>query len=176
MKEIEVKIIGVNCEDIKNKVISLGGVQTKHEFQENHIFSLPKHLNSNGYIRIRVIKDYLHNRNSVLLCIKKILSQDEVRIVDENEFEVSSFNEANGFLSALNIEFIAQENKERVSYKLNNSLIEFEKWDESVFPIPYVEVESPSVNELNNILDILSIDKSYVTSKGLIEIKKEMGI
>ncbi|MEF9951318.1 MAG: CYTH domain-containing protein [Clostridium sp.] len=176
MKEIEVKVIGIDCSAIKEKLTKLNANLVKNEFQENHIYALPKSLGAKGYIRIRVIKDYLNNNDKTLLCIKKILSQDTVRIVDENEFEVSSFIEAKGFLNSLNIEFIATENKERVSYKLNDSLIEFEKWDEKVFPLPYIEVESPCEESLNSILDILSINRKYVTSKGLLEIKKDMGL
>ncbi|KMT20855.1 class IV adenylate cyclase [Clostridium cylindrosporum] len=176
MSEIEVKVIGIDCNDLKDKVKSLGGTLVKKEFQENYIFSLPSELNSTGYIRIRVTKDYLHNNNKTLLCIKKVISQEKVRKMDEREFEVDNFDEAFGFLSALNIEFLSKENKSRESYKLNNSLIEFDKWDDEVFPYPYAEIESEDEEELNNIVSLLNIPTDKVTSKGLLQIKKEMGL
>lgn len=176
MNEVEVKVIGVNCEEIRSKIISLNGILVKKEFQENHIFSLPENLNAKGYIRIRVIKDYLNGNNKTLLCIKKVISQDKVRKMDEREFEVDNFDEAIGFLSALNIEFLSQENKSRESYSLEDALIEFDTWDEKVFPHPYVEIEAENEERLYSIINLLEIPHDKVTSKGLIEIKKEMGL
>lgn len=176
MNEVEVKVIDINCEEVKSKIKSLNGTLVKKEFQENHIFSLPKELNSKGYIRIRVIKDYLHMDNKIFLCIKKVISQDSVRKMEEREFEVNSFDEAFGFLSALNIEFLSQENKTRESYRLDNALIEFDKWDDKVFPYPYIEIEAENEEKLYSIINLLEIPLNKVTSKGLLEIKKEMGL
>lgn len=176
MKEIEVKVLNINCENLKSKIKSLGGKLVKNEFQENHIFALPENLDSNGYIRIRVIKDYITNTTKYFMCIKKVLSQDKVRKMDEKEFEVSSFDEAFGFLLSLNIKFLSQEDKKRESYILNDTLIEFDKWDDSVFPYPYAEIEAENENKLYAILDLLEIPREKVTSKGLLQIKQEMGL
>lgn len=178
MNEVEVKVIGIDCEKLKEKIILFKGELIKKEFQENHIFSLPENINESGYIRIRVIKDQLNNKDKVLLCIKKVLSKetDSVRKMDEKELEVNNFNEAYGFLKALNIKFINQENKYRESYKLNNTLIEFDTWDENVFPYTYAEIEAENESELYKVVNLLEIPRDKITSKGLIQIKKEMGI
>ncbi len=176
MNEIEVKVIGIDCEKLKEKVISLDGKIVKKEFQENHIFQLPESINANGYIRIRVIRDDLNSLNKTFMCVKKVLSTEGVRKMDEKEFEVSDFNEAFGFLESIDIKFISQENKYRESYEINNSLIEFDTWDEKVFPYTYAEIESENELKLQEIVSLLEIPSENITSKGLLQIKKEMGI
>lgn len=176
MNEIEVKILDIDCNTIKNKINSLGGILVKNEFQENHIFSLPENINGSGYIRIRVIQDFLTNSKKTFLCIKKVISQNEFREMNESEFEIDSFKEAFNFLDMININFLRQENKKRESYSLNNTLIEFDTWDKSVFPHPYIEVEAKNEKDLFTTLNLLNISKDKVTSKGLLEIKKDMGL
>lgn len=176
MNEIEVKIIDIDCLEIEERIHTLNGKLIKDEFQENYIFSLPKGLNENGYIRIRKTEDFLDSSTKVLLCIKKVIFQGEFREMEEKEFEVSDFEEAFGFLDMLHFEFLRQENKKRKSYLLNNSLIEFDTWDDSVFPKPYIEIEAKNEKDLFDTLSLLNIDKDKITSKGLLEIKKEMGL
>lgn len=176
MNEIEVKVLNVNCEEIKTKIKSLGGVLVKNEFQENHIFSLPEDIKTGGYIRIRVIEDSLTNSKKIFLCGKKLISQSKFRKMDESEFEVNSFKEAFNFLNMINIKFLHKENKKRESYKLNNTLIEFDTWDKSIFPDTYIEIEAENEKDLLSTLSLLNINKENVTSKGLLEIKKDMGL
>lgn len=176
MNEIEVKILDINCNTIKNKISSLGGTLVKNEFQENHIFSLPQNINGSGYIRIRVIQDFLTNSKKTFLCVKKIISQNEFREMNESEFEIGSFNEAFEFLHMINISFLRQENKKRESYSLNNTLIEFDTWDKNVFPQTYIEIEAQNEKDLFSTLNLLNISKDKITSKGLLEIKKDMGL
>lgn len=41
MNEIEVKVIDVDTESIKRKVIDKGGILVKKEIQENYMYGLP---------------------------------------------------------------------------------------------------------------------------------------
>lgn len=71
MKEIEVKVLNVDVDLVKSKIISLGGVNIKKEHQENYFFNMPNC--DNGYIRIRKIQDLLNNITKITLCVKKYL-------------------------------------------------------------------------------------------------------
>lgn len=174
MKEIEVKVLNVDVDLVKSKIISLGGVNIKKEHQENYFFNMPNC--DNGYIRIRKIQDLLNNITKITLCVKKIFKNGIARENIEHEFEVSSFDECLAFLNVIGISKYKREDKYRESYILNDSLIEFDTWSKDVFPYPYIEIEAPSYEALDNIISILQIPKENITSKGLLEIKKEMGL
>ncbi|MBZ4664321.1 MAG: hypothetical protein JG776_2039 [Caloramator sp.] len=174
MKEIEVKVLNVDLEKIKGKLKSLNAEKVKEENQKNYFFSLPN--GENGYVRMRIIEDLIERKEKITLCIKKIFKTDFARQNIEHEFEVSDFNECLNFLNELGIKDYKREDKYRESYMLNGTLIEFDNWDKKVFPIPYIEIEAPSIEALEDILKILDIPKDKITSKGLLEIKKDMGL
>lgn len=174
MKEIEVKVLGLDILDMKNKVINLGGNLVKNEHQENYFWSLKD--TDTGYLRIRRINDLVNNREKITLCIKKIHTTEFARENIEHEFEVSSFDECMSFVKALGFNDFKREDKHRESYILNDVLIEFDTWDKNVFPYPYIELEAPNHEALRKIIDLLEIPQEKITSKGLLEIKKEMGL
>ncbi|EYE89044.1 adenylate cyclase [Fervidicella metallireducens AeB] len=175
MNEIEVKVLDVDIETIKKKIVELKGVLIKKEYQENYIYSLPMHLNNrNGYIRIRRTHDLLKDTYENILCIKKIISQDDFRITEENEVTVSSIEDCKNFLEALEVKFFRKQNKYRESYLLSDSLIEIDEWDKDIFPDPYIEIEAKTPEILESILAALSIPKEKTTSLTLEEIKKNL--
>lgn len=177
MKEIEVKVLGIDIEKTKKDVIELGGNLIKKEYQENFYYKLPDNMNeTKGYIRIRKIHNLLDNSHKTVLCVKKLLFQGKFRSCDEHEFEVSNFQECKLFLDSIKLSYLKQENKLRESYLIGNTLIEFDTWDKDVFPYPYIEIEAQCEKDIFDLLDKLKIDKSLATSKSLEEIKKEKGL
>jgi adenylate cyclase class 2 len=104
MDEIEVKVIDVDTEYIKNKIAVLGGKPVKNEFQYNYIYELPPHVeNRDGYIRIRRIHDLNNDTYKNILCIKKIISRKESKITEEHETPIESLEEGLSFLNAMEI-------------------------------------------------------------------------
>lgn len=175
MNEIEVKVLDVDIEAIRTKIVELNGVLIKREYQENYIYTLPTNLkNRNGYIRIRRTHDLFKDTYENILCIKKIISQNDFRITDENEVTVSSIEDCKNFLEALEVKFFRKQNKYRESYLLLDSLIEIDEWDKDIFPEPYIEIEAKTPEILNSVLTALSIPKEKTTSLTLEEIKKNI--
>lgn len=173
MKEIEVKVLNIDFDMVKKKLGKLGAKKIKQENQQNYFFSLKE---ENGYVRIRVIEDLISNSKKITLCIKKIFKLQNVRQNIEHEFEVSDFNECLLFLKELGFKDYKREDKYRESYILEDVLIEFDTWDKSVFPYPYIEIEAPNIEALERITGLLEIPKENITSKGLLEIKRDLGI
>lgn len=177
MNEVEVKVLNINIEAIKKKILSLGGHIVKKENQENHFYNFPSHMaNCKGCIRIRKTTSLLDGSEKTYLCIKKMLSQKKTRIMEENELQVPGFKSADDFLKALDIKHNCLVKKYRESYKLLNALIEIDIWDKETFPEPYIEIEGASEEKIKEILSILEIPFDKATSKSLDEIKKEMGL
>ena len=72
----------------------------------------------------------------------------------ETEIEVPSIKEANNLLEALGYAYKSYQEKERVTYVLDDYELDIDTWP----GIPtYVEVEGKSEKDLNNILKKLGI-------------------
>jgi adenylate cyclase class 2 len=177
MHELEVKVLGVDIEDVKNKIKMLVGKLVKKEQQENYIYALPPHMkDERGYIRIRRVHDLINDSVKNIMCIKTIVSQEKYRTTEEHEFEVLDFKESTNFLKGMRLEFAGQHDKYRESYNLKDTLIEIDIWDRETFPEPYLEIEATDEKNIFEVLDLLEIPHEKATSKTLEEIKEEMGI
>lgn len=177
MNEIEVKILGVDIDKIKEKILLLGGKLLKQEIQENYCYDLPPHLsNQNGFIRIRKIKSLIDSSEKVILCSKKIISQSKARITDENEVEINSFEDCLKFVESLELKLYRRSNKQRESYTLNDALIEIDTLDKDEFPEPYIEIEAVNENLIYDVMDLLEIPRDKATSKSLRQIRLEMNL
>jgi adenylate cyclase, class 2 len=177
MDEIEVKVLGINVDEIRDRVIILGGKLVKKEMQENHIYHFPPHVeNQNGYIRIRTIHNQIDDTHKNILTSKKIISQGKYRKTEEQEVLVSDLQSCQNFLNALELKFYKQQNKYRESYELSGALIEIDEWDKDIFPEPYIEIEAEHEDKLFEVLKMLEIPEEKVTSKTLEQLKEEMGI
>lgn len=177
MNEIEVKVLGIDIEAVKDRIIKLGGKLVKKEIQQNYYYDLPPYIeNQNGYIRLRAVHNLLDDSYKNILCIKKIIFQGNYRMSEEHEFEVLNTDECKRFFEAMELKFQSREDKYRESYFFKDALVEIDIWEKEVFPHPYIEIEAASEDKIYEILAALNIPKDKATSKNLSEIKKEMGI
>lgn len=74
MKEIETRIIKIDIEEIRKKLLDLGAIKVKEESQINNIydFSDKKLLKNKGYARIRYIKDVIKNEEHYYMTVKNL--------------------------------------------------------------------------------------------------------
>ena len=172
MKEIETKIININIDDIRSKLISLHCLKIKEENQINEIYYFPdrKLLNEKGYARIRTIRDNIKNETHYFLTVKKMVSQEKYKVMDEYEVEVLDAVECKKVLSSLGLDLIESINKYRESYKYKNTLVEIDVNDKSFCPFPYIEVESSNEEEIKEIVNLLGYTMEDTTSKTMYEI------
>lgn len=174
MKELEVKILDINLEDIRNKVKSLNCKNVKKENQINKIFDFKDNtlLKKQGYARIRIVEDLLLNSNRYYMTVKKILSQSKFKIMDEYEVEISNSQEGENIFKALGLEMTQCLKKYRESYQYKDSLIEIDINDKSFCPFPYIEIESPNEEELEEVIHLLGYSIEDTTSKNIYELIK----
>ena len=73
MRELETRIVDIDVDDIRSKLLALGGVKVKSEDQVNEIydFSDGRLLQAKGYARIRTITDRLTNKETIFMTTKK---------------------------------------------------------------------------------------------------------
>ncbi|MCR1972224.1 class IV adenylate cyclase [Clostridium cochlearium] len=174
MKELEVKILNIDLEDIRNKVNLLNCKNVKKENQINKIFDFKDNtlLKQQGYARIRIVEDLLLNCNRYYMTVKKILSQSKFKIMDEHEIEISNDKEGENIFKALGLQMNQCIRKYRESYKYKDSLIEIDINDKSFCPFPYIEIESPNEKELEEIVNLLGYSIEDTTSKNIYELIK----
>ena len=106
------------------------------------------HNNSKKWIRVRQTND------KTTIAVKHILADNGTGIQQmlETEIEVSNIKEANGLLEALGYSYKSYQEKERITYVLDEYELDIDTWP----GIPtYVEVEGKSEDDLKNILSKL---------------------
>ncbi|MFV3012621.1 class IV adenylate cyclase [Clostridium botulinum] len=175
MKEIETRIIKINIEEIRKKLLDLGAIKVKEESQINNIydFSDKKLLKNKGYARIRYIKDVIENEEHYYMTVKKLISQERYKIMEENETEILDFKEGEHIFKALGLELIESISKFRESYKYKETLVEIDINDKNFCPFPYIELESNNEEELEELVELLGYSMNDTTSKTIYEILNE---
>lgn len=106
------------------------------------------HNNSKKWIRVRQTND------KTTIAVKHILADNGTGIQQmlETEIEVPSIKEANGLLEVLGYSYKSYQEKERITYILDEYELDIDTWP----GIPtYVEIEGKSEDDLNNILNKL---------------------
>ncbi|WP_125153386.1 class IV adenylate cyclase [Clostridium rectalis] len=172
MEELEVKILDIDVDYIRKKALELGCKNVKKENQINNIFDFPTKdlLKMQGYARIRIVEDLLNNKKKYFMTTKRILSQNKFKIMDENEIEISDAVEGENIFNSLGLNLIQSIKKYRESYQYKNSLIEIDINEKSFCPFPYIEIESPNENQLEELVLLLGFSMKDTTSKNIYEL------
>ncbi|NEZ47078.1 CYTH domain-containing protein [Clostridium niameyense] len=174
MKELETRIIDINIDEIRYKLVQIGAKKVKQENQINNIYDFPDNrlIKNKGYARIRYIKDLINNKEIYYMTVKKLLSQNKFKVMDENEIKISNLNEGKNIFSALGLNLVQCIKKYRESYKYKNTLIEIDINDPSFCPFPYIELETNNEDELKEVVELLGYTINDTTSKTIYEILK----
>ncbi|MDP4088732.1 MAG: CYTH domain-containing protein [Bacillota bacterium] len=177
MHEIETRILDVDVDFIRARMVELGAVKVKAENQINDIydFSDRRLLEKKGYARVRIIEDLLNNKNVYYMTTKKMLSQERFKVMEENEVTVDSPEAAEGIFKALGLDLVQSIKKYRESYRYKNTLVEIDINDTSFCPFPYIEIETQLEVELEEVVQLLGYNMKDTTSKTIYEILGERG-
>lgn len=178
MKELETRIIDINVEDIRDKLIKIGAKKVKEENQINFIydFSDRRLLKNKGYARIRLVEDSLNNDIYSYMTVKKLLSQEKYKIMDEYETKIDNAEIGKQIFQSLGLTLVESIKKYRESYKYKNTLIEIDINEKSFCPFPYIEIETNCDKELLEIVSLLGYTLEDTTSKTIYEILGEKGV
>lgn len=178
MNEIEVKIIDINIDIIKQKLESIQAVKVKMENQINNIFDFPDErlLSQKGYARIRIVEDLLNNKTVNYMTTKKMISQEKYKVMEEKEVLISDGKTGEDIFISLGLVLKGSIKKYRESYKYKNTLIEIDINDKSFCPFPYIEIESPTGEELEEVVNLLGYTIQDTTSETIYEILSGKGV
>ncbi|EEI83447.1 class IV adenylate cyclase [Anaerococcus tetradius] len=174
-REIEVKVLDIDIDKMKEKLESLGGKLINHEFQTNYTF-IPKGEGefSDGYLRIRETIYTNGENKDIELTFKEVKTVDDVRINNEYTTHIDSVTMMIKILEHMGIELEYQGKKERISYTYKNQRFDIDIWDKETYPKPYMEIEFTNQSMIDEIIDDLDIDRASVTNKSITELREEL--
>lgn len=174
-RELEVKLINIDLEDLKNLLLKKGASLTHHEKQENILISSKTSnlICDRDYMRIRLVKDLLNNKSYNYLTYKKMVEDSEFKRAEEYTIEFDNLSNLKKILEFIKLDDFVSTFKERFSYSYKNIRIDFDYWDRNSFPLDYAEIEANSKEELNKFLDEFSISRENISSKSIKELREE---
>ncbi|KGN03267.1 adenylate cyclase [Clostridium novyi A str. 4570] len=175
MNEIETRIVDIDVDDVRSKMLSVGATKVKQENQINNIYDFEDRrlLKEKGYARIRIVKDELNNKDVYFMTTKKLLSQDKYKLMSENEVTISDAQEGANIFTSLGLKLFESIKKYRESYKYKNTLVEIDINEKSFYPFPYIEIETSVEEELEEVVSILGYTMKDTTSKTIYQILEE---
>lgn len=178
-KELEVKVININKEEIENRLKEVGAKLVKKEFQINTIFDTDDRIikyTHNGYLRIRESRDQINNRTECIFTLKKNVSNDGIRENIEIESKIEDKEAIKKILRHLGLTVKHEGIKERISYSYEDILFDIDTWDKNTYPEPYLEIEVVKKEDLEKAIKLLGLDRNNVTDKSLAKLRMEKGL
>lgn len=168
MKEIEVKVIDINKEEMVKKLLDLGAekvfegklVSNLYDFEDKSI------KKQHSLLRLRKKED------KVFLTFKKSISKERVKIEEETETDVKDFETVDKILQEIGLLVRVANEKKRTTYKINNTLFEIDEVES--IPI-FMEIEAPEENIIFEYVKKLGIDKEKVKNWSGKEILEHYG-
>lgn len=172
MNEIEVKIIDIDKAAIIRKLEALGCERVKDESQINTIYDFPdlRLLSKKGYARVREVKNKLTGKETVYLTLKRMLSQEKYKVMEEHETPIKDGETGHGIFLGLGLIVRKILIKDRISYLYKHSLVEIDDVDHAEYPFPLLEVETAFEDELEEIVELLGYTMADTTSRTMAEI------
>lgn len=179
MKELEVKILNINLEDMESRLRGLGATLIDKELQVNTLIDSKENFIQNSldsYLRIRETKSILTNKVKITLTMKKNINREGIRENIEINTDISDKDAMLEILKSLGYYVIQEGFKERTSYALKDVRFDLDKWDDSTYPYPYMEIEVNDEHQLEDMIKLLNIPKKDISTKSIVELRKEKNL
>lgn len=164
--ELEVKILEINPQALVQKLLDIGAEKVSETvLQRRYVYDVIPPRDS-AWIRLR------DDGKKITLTIKEILN-DEIDGTKEIEVTVDNLQKANKLLEFLGFKSRAYQENKRTSFKLGSVEIEIDEWPQ--IP-PYMEIEGPSKEEIEEVVSQLGYSMSDTTSENTEKIYARYGL
>lgn len=177
MRELEVKILNMDLNELESKIQALGATLTSKEVQVNTLIDSKDNFIQNqldSYMRIRETKSLLTDKVNFTLTMKRNIERDGIRENIEINTDIDDKASMLEILKALGYEVFKEGYKERTSYALGNIRFDLDKWDKLTYPYPYMEIEVNVEDELEDMIKLLDIPRENISTKSIVELADEL--
>ncbi len=173
MEEVEIKLIGCDEARLRREILARGGRLDREERQVNTRISsdrLP--IEGDRYLRLRAVSS---GQEPVRyeLTLKERQERGDARINEEYTVTVSDGPGLLEIFRRIGLDRQETGRKKRVRYLYRDFRIEFDCWDSKTLSYPYVEVEGPSPEALEDFLQAFQIPKECVSTRSIGELREE---
>lgn len=178
-RELEVKVLNIDKDDIERKLLELKAELVKRELQVNTIYDYPNNSfeqEKRGYIRIREMKDLVTGEVEYEFTIKKAISNDGIKEYEEIETAIEDKESLGKMLLELGLVVKHEGSKERIRYRLENIIFDIDTWDKQTIPYPYLEIEVESKDDLKRAVELIGVSEADISLKTIRELRAEAGI
>lgn len=152
--EYEVRILNIDVEDIKKRLIKAGAKFEWDQLQKRFVYDFIPRI-ENKWIRLRT------NGLKTTLTIKNLVSS-EIDGTQELEIVVDDFDKANMILRELGYEAKGYQENRRIQYSYEDIEIDIDSWP--LIPT-YLEIEGPSEEAVYAMVERLGYKKEECTSR-----------
>lgn len=165
-KEYEIKVLDVDPDEIKNKLINLGA---KKKFDK--LFKIYSYKIDDSSTNVEEHARLRDEGDKITLAYKKKTGSG-IDETEEIEFEVTDFEKAALFLSKFKFNGIFYQEKRRIMYVLEDIEFCIDFWPK--IP-PFLEIESSSEEKVMRGLDLLGIEE-HEENISIVDIYKQKGL
>ncbi len=151
--EYEVRVLDINKGKLVEKLERLGATKIADFEYKRRVFNFNPPTDKK-WIRLRT------DGNKTTLTIKKLESL-EIDGTKEMEIEVSDFEETNNILEELGYKAHTYQQNRRTRYILNDVELDIDTWP---YIPTYLEIEGKNEKSVKDMIKLLEIDESKVTS------------
>lgn len=160
--EYEVRVLDINKDNLIKKLEELGATKIADFEYKRRVFNFNPPTDTK-WIRLRT------DGNKTTLTIKKMESL-EIDGTKEMEIEVSSFEETNRILEELGYKAHTYQQNRRTRYVLNDVELDIDTWP---YIPTYLEIEGKDEKSVKDMIKLLDVDESKVTSIDVQSVFKE---
>jgi adenylate cyclase, class 2 len=165
-REIEIKILNINVEEIKKKLLDLGAKEIFNGEVHAILLDFPdkRMINADRFIRVRKVG------NQTELCYKGEKEKDsQFKSREEIEVNTNDFETTLKIFKKIGLKEFHEGRKRRESYKINNTRFEIDSWAN----IPaFLEIESNDKNKIKEYVEKLGYTMENTTTISFHEIEE----
>ncbi|MDQ3239556.1 MAG: CYTH domain-containing protein [bacterium] len=165
-QEFETKVLDFNSDQVINKLRSLGAIEIPEFMYKRYVFNLE--TNDIEWIRLR------QGNSEVTMTYKyKVKGNVSIGKTSEIEVTVSDFDKTSQILHKLPFKDVFYQESKRHIFKHNDIEYSIDTW-----PMlePHLEVESHSLEKVDEGLKVLDLEGKDVGDKDITSIYRERGI
>jgi len=152
MREIEVKILGIDTAAVTARLMALGACKTFDDEIHALYYDTPDNAIRDRRTTLRLRKEGVR----AVLAVKRDISDESAKIREEQEVEVSDFATMKSMLESLGLRPWLEMRKHRVSFELSGLHFEFDRYADEFAYIPeFLEIEGPSLGVIHEYAALL---------------------